>query len=168
MKPTPGRPLGERGTWELDRCSVAAALDAIGNRISLLLIREAFLGTRRFDDFAVRVGVSEPAAARRLGGLVAQGVLTKTPYREAGQRERHEYRLTEKGRELLPVITALRDWGDRWAVEGGPPFRAVHADCGEPVRAVVRCDAGHDVDRRHITMVTDDAGEAVAPARNGT
>ena len=145
--------LEDRGAWTLENCSVANALDVIGNRISLLLLREAFLGTRRFDDFAARVEVSEPAAAKRLGELTAAGLLERVRYQEPGQRTRFEYRLTDKGRDLLPVVTALRDWGDRWASgPEGPPFRALHKSCGTTVRAEVRCERGHRVGRGEIRL----------------
>jgi DNA-binding HxlR family transcriptional regulator len=138
--------LGDRSTWTIDRCSIASALDVVGNRVALLLLREAFLGTRRFDDFAVRAGVSEPTAARRLADLTEAGLLTRVPYREPGQRVRHEYELTPQGRDMQPVLTALRDWGDRWASgEDGPPLHAVHTTCGTPVRAVLRCERDHHV-----------------------
>lgn len=138
--------LAERDSWSMANCSIAHALDVIGTRSALLIMREAFLGTRRFDDFAHRVGIGEPAAAARLRDLVAAGLLERVPYREPGQRTRYEYELTRKGRDLLPVITALREWGDAWATdEHGPSIRATHHACGAPVRARLRCDAGHDV-----------------------
>ncbi|RKF25423.1 winged helix-turn-helix transcriptional regulator [Micromonospora globbae] len=139
--------LADRDAWLTTNCSIARALDVVGNRSTLLLLREASFGTRRFDDFAARVGVSEPVAAARLKQLVADGLLERRPYREAGQRTRHEYVLTDKGAQLLPVLTALRQWGDAWAADpAGPSVRVAHHDCGAEVHAVLRCTAGHDVD----------------------
>lgn len=136
----------DRESWSMENCSVARAMDVVGSRSTILILREALLGTRRFDDFVRRVGVGEPAMAARLKEMVAAGLLERIPYREPGQRTRHEYQLTRKGRDLLPVITALRNWGDTWSAdEAGPGIRATHHDCGEPVRAVLRCAAGHDV-----------------------
>ncbi|WP_435204155.1 winged helix-turn-helix transcriptional regulator [Micromonospora sp. bgisy143] len=136
----------DRESWSMENCSVARAMDIVGSRSTILIMREALLGTRRFDDFVRRVGVGEPAMAARLKEMVAAGLLERIPYREPGQRTRHEYQLTRKGRDLLPVITALRNWGDTWSAdEAGPGIRATHHDCGEPVRAVLRCAAGHDV-----------------------
>jgi DNA-binding HxlR family transcriptional regulator len=136
----------DRDAWSTANCSIARAMDIVGSRSTMLIMREALLGTRRFDDFVHRVGVGEPAMAARLKELVGAGVLERIPYREPGQRTRHEYQLTRKGRDLLPVITALRNWGDTWAAdEAGPSVLATHRDCGEPVRAVLRCAAGHDV-----------------------
>ncbi|MCM0677236.1 helix-turn-helix transcriptional regulator [Micromonospora phytophila] len=137
----------DRDAWSMTNCSIARTMDIVGSRSAMLIMREALLGTRRFDDFVHRVGVGEPAMATRLKDLVAAGLLERTPYREPGQRTRYEYRLTRKGRELLPVVTALRTWGDTWAADKtGPPVLASHRGCGRPVRAVLRCDGGHDVD----------------------
>ena len=145
--------LADRGSWSLENCSIKNTLDLVGNKISLLLLREAFLGTTRFDDFAERVEVSEPAAARRLQELVDVGVFERTPYRPAGQRTRYEYHLTPKGRAFLPVMTALRDWGDDWASgPAGPPLHAVHRECGEPIRAELRCRDGHRIGRGEIEL----------------
>jgi DNA-binding HxlR family transcriptional regulator len=126
-------------------CSVAKALDVIGSRSTLLLMREAFYGTRRFDEFAVRVGISEAAAAARLRELVAVGLLSKTPYQEAGSRTRMEYVLTNKGRDLLPAILALMQWGDAWAADDGGPVQLEHRDCGSPVSVEIRCADGHQL-----------------------
>ncbi|MCO7221019.1 helix-turn-helix domain-containing protein [Klenkia sp. PcliD-1-E] len=129
-----------------EHCPVAATLDLVGSRSSLLLMREAALGTRRFADFAVRTGLSEPMTARRLAELVDAGLLARADYREPGQRVRQEYRLTSSGVDFLPVITALRQWGDAHAdVPGGRPLRVDHAGCGAEVVAEVRCTAGHAV-----------------------
>ena len=133
-------------TWSRDNCSVLRTLELLGARSTLLMLREAFLGTRRFDDFARRVGVTESVAAARLRDLVAHGLLERHPYQEPGQRTRHEYRLTAKGRDLLPVVLALMTWGDTYLADpGGPPLVITHEGCGEPVRAEARCAAGHRV-----------------------
>lgn len=145
--------LDRRETWSTVNCSVGRALEIIGTKSALLVMREAFFGTRRFDDFARRVGIGEPAAAARLKELVEDGLLERTPYREPGQRTRYEYQLTQKGRELLPVITALREWGDRWAADdAGPSVRTLHIGCGAEVHAKLRCEAGHDVAEGEIDI----------------
>src|SRR3954453_20135856 len=107
--------LTERDTWSMANCSIARALEIVGTRTALLIMREAFFGTRRFDDFARRVGIGEPATSARLKELTTAGLLERVPYREPGQRTRFAYQLTEKGRDLLPVLVALRQWGDTWA-----------------------------------------------------
>ncbi|TNH30299.1 helix-turn-helix transcriptional regulator [Micromonospora orduensis] len=143
----------DRESWSMTNCSVARAMDVVGSRSTILIMRDALLGTRRFDEFVRRVGIGEPAMAARLKEMVAAGLLERIPYREPGQRTRHEYQLTRKGRELLPVITALRNWGDTWSADdAGPAIIARHHDCGEPVRAVLRCDAGHDVENGDIDI----------------
>ena len=86
----------------------------VGTRSAFLLLREAFYGTSRFDDFAGRVGISQPVAAARLRELVEDGLLAREPYQEPGQRTRMQYRLTEKGTEFFPVLAALMEWGNRW------------------------------------------------------
>lgn len=138
--------MENRESWSSANCSIARTLDVIGTRAAVLILREAFFGTSRFDDFARRVGISEPAAAARLKELTAEGVFQRVPYQEPGQRTRFEYRLTAKGSALQPVITAMRQWGDDWASDpAGPPVRVVHRDCGAPVGARVCCEVGHEV-----------------------
>jgi DNA-binding HxlR family transcriptional regulator len=135
--------LDPRGSWTADACSIGRALDVVGNRSALLLLREAFYGTTRFDDFATRVGISEPSAAARLRQLVAEGLLEREPYQEAGQRTRMQYRLTDKGSDLFPALVALMQWGDRWLAPAGSPVTLAHQDCGQAVHAELRCGAGH-------------------------
>ncbi|TWD17565.1 HxlR family transcriptional regulator [Streptomyces sp. T12] len=138
--------LEERDAWSMANCSIARALDVVGTRSALLIMREAFFGTRRFDDFARRVGIGEPATAARLKELTQAGLLEKAPYRESGQRTRYAYEITDKGRALLPVLQALRQWGDAWAAdEPGPPVVVRHKECGARVRVAQRCEEGHEV-----------------------
>jgi DNA-binding HxlR family transcriptional regulator len=138
--------LAQRDTWTATQCSIDRAMRAIGNRSTLLLIREAFYGARRFDEFARRVGITEAVAAARLKELVAIGVLERQPYQEPGQRTRHEYVLTDTGRDLLPVAMALMQWGDHHLTgPAGPPLRATHHGCGAEVHVEVRCEDGHEV-----------------------
>ncbi len=126
-----------------DRCPVDRAMQVVGNRTAMLLLREAFYGATRFDALVARVGVTEAVAAQRLKELVAEGVLERQPYREPGQRTRFEYVLTASGHDLMPVLFALAQWGTRHVPGGGP--RLAHLDCGEPVEVVVRCAADHEV-----------------------
>jgi DNA-binding HxlR family transcriptional regulator len=132
---------------------MARALDVVRSKSALLILREAFYGTTRFDDFAQRTGISEPVTAARLAELVEDGLLAKQPYREPGQRTRLAYQLTDKGAELFPVLAALMDWGDRWLAPDGAPVVLTHQDCGEPVHIELRCAAGHQasVDELDLT-----------------
>jgi DNA-binding HxlR family transcriptional regulator len=143
--------LDPRGGWEARGCTIAQAVEVVGTRSAFLLLREAFYGTTRFDDFAQRVGISEPVAAARLKELVEAGLLERRPYREPGQRTRLEYRLTDMGADLFPVLVALNEWGDRWLTPAGVELQ--HHGCGARVRAELRCDAGHPLTLGAVGLV---------------
>ena len=120
-------------------CSVARALSVLGERWTLLIIRDAFRGTRRFDDFQRSLGVTRHRLSERLRKLVKQGVLTRVPYQE--RPVRYEYRLTRKGLALYPVLMTLSQWGDDWMDDGnGPPQTYRHSLCGKVTRPVLSCD----------------------------
>lgn len=140
------RPLG-------DRCPIDRTLALIGNRTSLLLLREAFYGATRFDQLWKRIGATEAVVARRLRELVAAGVLEKQPYREPGQRTRHEYVLTPAGHDLMPVVLGLVQWGSAHAPGGIATM--THHGCGAEVRAVARCAAGHDVTESDVVIAAE-------------
>lgn len=135
--------LDPRGGWEAKGCTIAQTLDVVGTRSAFLLLREAFYGTTRFDEFAQRAGVSEPVAAARLKELVEVGLIERRPYQEPGQRTRLEYRLTPKGVDFFPALVALNQWGERWLEPAGVVMR--HRACGGAVRAELRCEHGHDL-----------------------
>lgn len=140
--------MDDRFSYSAENCSIARALQLVGERWSLLILREAFYGNRRFEQFQQRTGVARNLLATRLATLVEHGILDRQSYREPGQRARQEYRLTAKGKELYPILVALLDWGDRHAADPeGPALLLNHRDCGAPVHADIRCDAGHD----HLT-----------------
>jgi DNA-binding HxlR family transcriptional regulator len=143
--------LAQRGDVALgDRCPVDRAIQLVGNRTALLLLREVFYGASRFDALVKRVGVTEAVASQRLRELVEVGVLAKEPYREPGQRTRHAYVLTEAGHDLLPVVLALLQWGAAHS-RGSAPV-VTHAGCGEPVQVEVRCAAGHPVAEEDVLV----------------
>src|SRR6201994_792670 len=131
--------LAPREGGQANACSRAKAIDVVSTRSAFLLIREAFYGTTRFDDFAERAGISEPVCAARLRELVAEGLLAREQYQEPGQRARPAYRLTEKGAGLFPALAALMQWGDRWLAEDGGPIDFPHPACGPPVEVELRC-----------------------------
>src|SRR5258707_12844339 len=115
-------------------CSIKRTLDVVGEKWTLLVIREAFFGARRFEQFLAHVGCTRTLLSERLAALVERGVLRREPYREPGQRERHQYLLTEKGRDLFAAMAVLMQWGDRWeAGADGGPVEIRHCDCGEAV-----------------------------------
>ena len=138
-------PLEPRDGWMADGCPLAAALDVVSTRAAFLILREAFYGATRFEEFVHRAGVSEPVAAARLRELVERGLLEREDYREPGQRTRRGYRLTPKGTELLPALVALMAWGNRWERDDGGRVELRHHDCGEAVSVRLECDAGHAV-----------------------
>jgi DNA-binding HxlR family transcriptional regulator len=144
----PGRYAGavSEALWDRSRCSVAGTLAVVGEKWSLLVLREAFLGVRRFADFQRMLGAPRAVLTDRLTTLVDQGILRRVPYQVEGERQRHEYRLTQKGLDLYPTLVALMAWGDRYTSEDGDvPLELRHRDCGEPVHLALVCDAGHEL-----------------------
>ncbi|MGZ4597027.1 MAG: winged helix-turn-helix transcriptional regulator [Actinomycetes bacterium] len=139
--------------WSADTCTIARALDVIGDRWSLLVLREVFQGIRRFDHLTVRTAIPRQVLTDRLERLVAAGVLRKEPYQEPGQRRRNEYRLTDMGLDLYPVFMTLQKWGDAYlGGPEGPPQEFIHRDCGQRLDVVLRCEAGHEVeDSRQVS-----------------
>jgi DNA-binding HxlR family transcriptional regulator len=131
-------------------CSVARTLDVIGDKWSLLILRDAFYGVRRFDDFQEDLGIARNVLTDRLQKLVATGVFERRPYEE--RPPRYEYRLTQKGRDLLPVLLAMITWGDRWTTDSGmPPVTLTHRTCGCVAHAVVACDqCGEELTLRNV------------------
>ena len=128
-------------------CSVARTLSVIGDRWTLLVLRDAFLRTRRFEDFQRSLRITRHLLAGRLRKLVEAGILERVRYQE--KQARYEYKLTEKGRDLYPVIVSLLRWGDRWmSDESGPPLTLRHKACGHTM---------------HPTLVCPGCGEPVGP-----
>jgi DNA-binding HxlR family transcriptional regulator len=118
----------QRKSFEDMACSVAQCLEAVGEWWSILIVRDAFFGVSRFDEFQQRLGIGRNVLTQRLASLVEHGILSRKPYQE--HPVRYDYRLTEKGRDLWLVLTAMRQWGDRWAAADGPPVRLRHEKCG--------------------------------------
>ena len=144
-------------------CSVARTLEIVGEWWSMLVIREAFNGVRRFDDMQERLGIARNVLATRLQTLVDHGVLERRRYQE--RPERFEYRLTEKGLDLYPVLVSLMRWGDRWtAGEAGPPLTLVHQPCGKVLTPVMTCpECGGEVRPRDVRALPGPAARAGAP-----
>jgi DNA-binding HxlR family transcriptional regulator len=155
-------------SWALDYdtrdCTIAAALGSVGEKWTFYVLREAFNGIRRFDDMQRRTGAPRQVLSDRLGRLVADGILSKVPYQETGQRPRSEYRLTRKGLDLFPVIVALLEWGDKYAAgPAGPIVSLTHRDCGAPVALQLGCAAGHALESaREVTPVPGPGARRIA------
>ena len=155
----------DRESYRADNCSVAGTLALVGERWTFLVLREAFFGVRRFDDFQRLLGIARNVLTARLSTLVDAGILAKQPYREHGSRERMEYRLTARGAELVPAVLALMQWGDRHLTgPQGPPICPVHAGCGAPVKTRLTCAAGHDVGPHDVEPVAGPGALMADPA----
>lgn len=130
-------------------CPINRAMGLVGSRSAMLIMREAFSGTSRFDDFVQRVEMAPATASTHLRALTEAGLLERRPYREPGGRTRDEYTLTPAGTDLAPVVFGLFEWG-RKHTDVQPLVEFAHAGCGHPVEVQVRCTAGHDVGRDEI------------------
>lgn len=125
--------------YDTQNCSVARALEVVGDRWTLLVIRSAFEGVRRFDDFQTTLGVARNVLTDRLGRLCDEGVMRRVRYQE--RPERFEYRLTRKGVGLWPALMSLLLWGDQHYAEDGPPAIVVHRGCGGALTTRLTCEA---------------------------
>jgi DNA-binding HxlR family transcriptional regulator len=150
--------------YDVESCSIGAAVGIIGEKWTFLVLREVFNGVRRFADMQRRTQAPRQILSDRLSRLVGEGLLRRVPYQEEGQRARHEYRLTEKGRDLYPIIVALMHWGDRYAAApAGPPVTLTHRDCGQPVRLQLTCDDGHALaSAREVTPIPGPSARKIA------
>ncbi len=143
-----------------ENCSLARSLAVVGDRWTLLILRDAFLRVRRFDDFQASTGIARRVLAERLARLVADGILEKQAYQ--ARPTRYEYRLTSKGFDLYPVILAMVHWGDaHCAAAGGAPLLHRHKACGHVFRSTLCCsECGEQVAARDVTV---EAGAAPLP-----
>lgn len=133
--------------WSTDNCQLARAMSVLGEKGTLIVLREVFNGVRRFADMHRHSRLPKQVLSNRLALLVEHDVLRRVPYRDDGARERHEYRLTPKGFELYPILAAVSEWGTRYYADPeGSPVELAHRDCGEVVTAVLECADGHRVD----------------------
>jgi DNA-binding HxlR family transcriptional regulator len=159
----------ERKSFSEMHCSVAQCLEVVGEWWSMLIVRDAFLGVRRFDHFQARLGISRNILNQRLSHLVEAGVFTKVPYSE--HPPRFEYRLTDKGRDLWPVLTTMREWGDRHAAPEGPPLEVVHTACDHVTHAVMTCsECGEPIGPRDVRARAGSGSveDLLQPARSGS
>lgn len=144
--------LADRDSWSaVGECPIEKTMALLGSKSTMLILREAYYGTTRFDDFWRRVGITKAAASARLADLVEAELLKRRPYREPGQRSRDEYVLTPAGVDFMPVVWAMFDWGQRHLP---PParLRLTHEGCGADTAVVLRCADGHDVPPDELGM----------------
>jgi DNA-binding HxlR family transcriptional regulator len=135
-----------RSSWSGVDCSIAQTLDVVGDPWTLLIIRDAFFGLRRFEEFRCSLGLPRATLSARLATLVEHGVMTTHEYSD--RPVRHEYVLTSKGRALGPLLVAMLQWGDEWSAPDGPPVTLVDAQSGEPLVPVY-------VDERSGRLLTE-------------
>jgi len=145
----------ERKSFSQMDCSVAQCLEVVGEWWTMLIIRDAFFGVTRFDVFQERLGIARNVLQQRLERLIEQKVMERVPYNE--HPPRYDYRLTTKGRDLWPVLNAMRQWGDDYAAPEGPPISLTHKNCGKVAHADLVCsECGEPMDSRSVRAV---AGE---------
>ncbi len=140
-------PFRHQSPIHLSHCTLAASFDFLGDRWSLLIVRSALFGVRRFEDFHTELAIPRTVLAARLKRLVAAGIMTRQEYRAAGSRPRAEYILTEMGEALRLPFLAMRQWSDHWVGKGcTPPMNLVRRSTGAGVRVACIDDAGTPVD----------------------
>jgi DNA-binding HxlR family transcriptional regulator len=145
-------PLADRDAWSaVGECPIEQTMSTVGTKSAMLIMREAYYGTTRFDDFTRRVGMTRAATAARLAELVRAGLLMRRPYREPGRRSRDEYVLTESGTDFMPVVWAMFDWGRRH-LPTRSTMRLTHAGCGADATVEVRCSRGHPVSADQLAI----------------
>jgi len=136
----------ERTNYAASNCSIARTLEVVGEKWTLLILRESFYGATRFEQFHRVLQCPRNLLSERLALLVEEGILERSEYREPGARARMEYRLTDTGRELMHILLALQQWGDRHKADPeGPPVIARHVGCGSPLHVTMACEKGHTV-----------------------
>ncbi len=139
-----------------DSDSISAALDVIGDRWSLLILRAIFRGQHRFGEIRDDIGIASNLLTDRLHALVDHGVLARVPYQD--RPTRFEYRLTDAGRDLSPVLISIMQWGDRHRDDGNRPTVLIHAGCGAEIENITRCTAcGESVEAQEITAAETEA-----------
>ncbi len=149
-------------------CSIARTLAVIGDRWTLMIVRDCFLGSRRFEQFQKNLGISRHRLSERLGKLVDYGILRKVPYQDSPLR--YDYRLTRKGVDLYPVLMAMVHWGDTWMDEGrGAPLLYTHSRCGQTMHLEPHCSAcGEKVDPRDVGLHPGPGWPQSLPAEKST
>lgn len=144
--------LADRDAWSaVGKCPIEKTMALLGTKSAMLIMREAYYGTTRFEDFWRRIGVTKAAASARLTELVEAGLLQRQPYKEPGQRSRDEYVLTDAGLDFMPVVWAMFEWG-RQHLPYSPQLRLAHRDCGAEATVEIRCADGHHVPAEELVV----------------
>jgi DNA-binding HxlR family transcriptional regulator len=149
--------LADRDGWPaVGECPIERTMSLMGTKSAMLIMREAYYGTTRFDEFHRRVGITRAAAAARLGELVDAGLLRRRSYQEPGQRSRDEYVLTDAGTDFMPVVWAMFQWGRRH-LPNPTRLRLVHTRCEAEAAVELRCECGHSVPPDELAVRLADA-----------
>jgi len=153
----------ERTNYQASNCSIARTLQVVGEKWTLLIMRESFYGATRFEQFHSVLQCPRNLLSERLSKLVDEGILERSEYREPGSRARNEYRMTDEGRDLAAALIALQQWGDRYKADpDGPAVLTRHIGCGKDVHVVMVCDKGHVI--KSIDEVEMVAGPGALPS----
>jgi DNA-binding HxlR family transcriptional regulator len=149
--------------YDSSTCSIARTAQILGDRWSVLVVRNLFNGVRRFDALQQHLGIARDVLTKRLALLVDEGIVERRAYRPEGERTRHEYALTPAGRDLRTVMVALMDWGDAHRPgEDGPPMSLRHRDCGAGIHAHLACADGHEIETSTRAELVPLAGAKLA------
>jgi DNA-binding HxlR family transcriptional regulator len=139
---------------DASNCSIARTLEVVGEKWTILILREVFYGSSRFSEFERVLGCPRNLLAARLRMLVEEGILATETYKEPGSRSRPKYVITPKGVDLVPAVMGLLQWGDRYRADPeGPAMLSRHRGCGAAVDAQIRCDHGHTVQPEDIESI---------------
>jgi len=134
--------------WSMANCTVGRAMAVLGERWTFVVLREVFNGVRRFEEMREHTDIPRQVLTNRLALLLDEDILRRVPYQDPGSRVRYEYRLTEKGFDLYPVLVAVLNWGDKYLADPeGSPVQIVHRACETPVQVQLSCSDGHVVDK---------------------
>ncbi len=148
--------------WSVANCPIGRTMEILGESGTVIVLREIFNGVRRFDLMQRHSGLSRAVLSSRLALLVEHGIVQRVAYREPGDRERHEYRLTPRGFDLQPVMVALADWGGtHLSGPDGPAVEVEHRECGARAHVALVCEDGHRIER--LRDVRTRPGPAAVP-----